>query len=43
MIPCPKSTRKERLWENANVAGFHITDEDMEVLNGLHDKHTTDW
>lgn len=34
-VPLPKSVRKERIVENAQVGGFEISKEDMRVMDGL--------
>lgn len=39
----PKSTRRERMAENASVHGFEISGEDMDVLDGLDERLVTDW
>lgn len=39
----PKSTRKERLVENASVNGFEISEDDMAMLDGLDEGLVTDW
>ncbi|PNH46191.1 hypothetical protein VD0004_g1873 [Verticillium dahliae] len=43
MVTLPKSSRKERLIENANVNGFQISDDDMAVMNALDENLVTDW
>lgn len=43
MVTLPKSARRERLLENADVAGFEISNEDMAVLDGLDEHLVTDW
>lgn len=43
MITLPKSSRKERLIENASVNGFEISDEDMSAMDGLDEGLVTDW
>jgi diketogulonate reductase-like aldo/keto reductase len=34
-VPLPKSVRKERIVENANIGHFDIAAEDMETMDGL--------
>ncbi|KAI6902291.1 Aldo/keto reductase [Hortaea werneckii] len=41
--PLPKSVRKERIVENADVGGFEIEGGDMRVLEGLDEGLVTDW
>ncbi|EEY16450.1 aldo-keto reductase family 1 member E1 [Verticillium alfalfae VaMs.102] len=43
MVTLPKSSRKERLIENANVNGFEISDNDMAAMNALDENLVTDW
>lgn len=43
MVTLPKSSRKERLVENASVNGFEISEADMAVLDGLDENLVTDW
>lgn len=43
MVALPKSARKERLVENADVAGFEISREDLLVMDGLDENLVTDW
>lgn len=43
MATLPKSVRAERLKENADVASFHISEEDMLELDGLDEHMVTDW
>lgn len=43
LVPLPKSTKRERLLENANVGGFEISDVDMEKMDGLDERLVTDW
>lgn len=33
-IPIPKSVRKERLMENANIFDFHLQSKDVQILDG---------
>lgn len=39
----PKSTKRERLLENADVGGINISPEDMAELDGLDEHLVTDW
>lgn len=34
-LPLPKSDTKERIWQNADVYGFELGEEDMRALDGL--------
>jgi diketogulonate reductase-like aldo/keto reductase len=43
MVPLPKSSRKERVLENAQIGGFEISDEDMAKLDALDEHLVTDW
>lgn len=43
MITLPKSVRQERLIENASVADFEISEEDMSAMDSLDEKLVTDW
>lgn len=43
MITLPKSVRQERLIENANVAEYEISQEDLAVLDALDEHLVTDW
>lgn len=43
LVPLPKSAKRERLLENAQVGGFEISAEDMETMDGLDEKLVTDW
>ncbi|KAM0501603.1 hypothetical protein ACHAP9_007206 [Verticillium nonalfalfae] len=43
MVTLPKSSRKERLIENANVNEFEISDDDMAAMNALDENLVTDW
>jgi hypothetical protein len=36
-VPLPKSVRKERIIENADIGGFEITDDDMNALIKLNE------
>lgn len=42
-VPLPKSVRKERIEENAEIGGFEISGDDMKVLDGLDEQLVTDW
>ncbi|KAK1779058.1 NADP-dependent oxidoreductase domain-containing protein [Copromyces sp. CBS 386.78] len=42
-VTLPKSVKKERLVENADVGGFELADEDVKRLDGLDEKLVTDW
>ncbi|KAI5857247.1 NADP-dependent oxidoreductase domain-containing protein [Tricharina praecox] len=42
-VVLPKSTKQERIKENAEVAGFEISQEDMDRLANCHEKLVTDW
>lgn len=34
-VPLPKSVKKERIAENADISGFEIEEPDMKTLDGL--------
>jgi len=42
-VPLPKSVTQKRIVENAEVGGFEIEGEDMEVMDGLDEYLVTDW
>jgi len=42
-VPLPKSVRKERIIENADIGGFEISQEDMNALEKLNENLVTDW
>lgn len=42
-VALPKSTKRERIVENADIGGFVIEEGDMEVLDGLDEGLVTDW
>ncbi|KAK0652584.1 NADP-dependent oxidoreductase domain-containing protein [Cercophora newfieldiana] len=42
-VTLPKSSRPDRIAANADVGGFEISEEDMEILDGLDEKLVTDW
>ncbi|KAH6880757.1 NADP-dependent oxidoreductase domain-containing protein [Thelonectria olida] len=43
MVTLPKSTRKERMVENASVEAFELSAEDMDTLDALDERLVTDW
>ncbi|TKW49418.1 putative oxidoreductase C2F3.05c [Colletotrichum tanaceti] len=43
MITLPKSVRRERLVENADVSGFEISEEDLAAMDALDEHLVTDW
>jgi diketogulonate reductase-like aldo/keto reductase len=43
LVVLPKSTRPERIRENAAVLDFEISAEDMRILDGLDEGLTTGW
>ncbi|KAK0720152.1 NADP-dependent oxidoreductase domain-containing protein [Lasiosphaeris hirsuta] len=42
-VTLPKSVKQARLVANADVGGFEISNQDLEVLDGLDEKLVTDW
>ncbi|KAK4496481.1 hypothetical protein PRZ48_012461 [Zasmidium cellare] len=42
-VPLPKSVRKERIVENANIGFFQIDEEDMKRMDALDEYLVTDW
>ncbi|KAK0618996.1 NADP-dependent oxidoreductase domain-containing protein [Immersiella caudata] len=42
-VTLPKSSRPDRIAENADVGWFEISAEDMKTLDGLDEKLVTDW
>ncbi|KAG0222961.1 aldo/keto reductase [Mortierella sp. GBAus27b] len=42
-IVIPKSVKKNRIEENANVFDFNLTDEDMAVLNSMNENFVCEW
>ncbi|KAF2480008.1 alcohol dehydrogenase [Neohortaea acidophila] len=42
-VPLPKSVKKERIQQNADVAGFNIDAADMKTMDGLDEYLVTDW
>ncbi|KAM9008362.1 putative oxidoreductase ZK1290.5 isoform 2-T2 [Ara ararauna] len=43
IVTIPKSTKAERIEENCKVFDFTIAEDDVEVLNGLHDGRHVSW
>ncbi|EFQ32807.1 aldo/keto reductase [Colletotrichum graminicola] len=43
MITLPKSVRRDRLIENADVSGFDISKEDLAAMDALDEHLVTDW
>ncbi|KAK7747699.1 hypothetical protein SLS62_008945 [Diatrype stigma] len=43
LVTLPKSVQKKRLYENADIGGFKISDEDMATLDALDEHLVTDW
>lgn len=43
LVPLPKSSKRERIAENAEVANFELSKEDMKVMDGLDEYLVTDW
>lgn len=42
-VPLPKSVKKERIVENADVGGFDIEESDLKRLDDLDEYLVTDW
>jgi len=42
-IPLPKSVRKERIAQNADIGWFEINPSDMETMDALDEYLVTDW
>jgi diketogulonate reductase-like aldo/keto reductase len=42
-VPLPKSVKKARIAENAEIGGFEIDDADMKTMDGLDEYLVTDW
>ncbi|KAF2256632.1 Aldo/keto reductase [Trematosphaeria pertusa] len=42
-VPLPKSSKKARIVENADIGGFAIEDADMETIDRLDEYLVTDW
>uniref|UniRef100_A0A8B9TNG8 NADP-dependent oxidoreductase domain-containing protein n=2 Tax=Anas platyrhynchos TaxID=8839 RepID=A0A8B9TNG8_ANAPL len=43
IVTIPKSTKAERIEENCKVFDFTIAEDDVEILNGLHDGRHVSW
>ncbi|XP_032302184.1 uncharacterized oxidoreductase YtbE [Coturnix japonica] len=43
IVTIPKSTRPERIQENCKVFDFTIAEDDVEILNGMHDGRHVSW
>src|SRR3990172_4358583 len=43
LVVIPKSARRERILENADVSDFEITKEDMQILDGFNENLRTCW
>ncbi|KAI1376269.1 Aldo/keto reductase [Hypoxylon crocopeplum] len=44
LVPLPKSTKRERVLENANVGGFEISEADIEKMDGLDEElYSENW
>ena len=43
MVTLPKSTRRERILENAEVESLDIDQEDMAAMDDLDENLVTDW
>jgi diketogulonate reductase-like aldo/keto reductase len=43
LVVIPKSTRRGRIFENADVFDFEISAEDMRLLDGLNEDLRTCW
>ncbi|XP_067846678.1 uncharacterized oxidoreductase ZK1290.5 isoform X2 [Heptranchias perlo] len=43
VVTIPKSTKKERIWENCQVFHFSLAEDDVAVLNGMHDGQHMSW
>lgn len=43
LVPLPKSSKKERIVENADIGGFEISKDDVKVMDGLDEYLVTDW
>ncbi|XP_010005083.1 PREDICTED: uncharacterized oxidoreductase ZK1290.5-like [Chaetura pelagica] len=43
IVTIPKSTKPERIQENCKVFDFTIAEDDVEILNGMHDGRHVSW
>ncbi|XP_059840612.1 uncharacterized oxidoreductase ZK1290.5 isoform X2 [Hypanus sabinus] len=43
IVTIPKSTKKERIWENCQVFHFSLAEDDVTDLNGMHDGRRVSW
>jgi diketogulonate reductase-like aldo/keto reductase len=43
MVTLPKTSRSQRLIENADVSSLKISEEDMNELDALDERLVTDW
>ncbi|NXQ56970.1 PGFS reductase, partial [Anthoscopus minutus] len=43
IVTIPKSTKAERIEENCKVFDFTIAEDDVEILNGMHDGRHVSW
>ncbi|XP_074688740.1 glyoxal reductase-like isoform X1 [Strix aluco] len=43
IVTIPKSTKAERIQENCQVFDFTIAEDDVEILNGMHDGRHVSW
>ncbi|NXU02849.1 PGFS reductase, partial [Buphagus erythrorhynchus] len=43
IVTIPKSTKAERIEENCKVSDFTIAEDDVEILNGMHDGRHVSW
>lgn len=43
LVPLPKSSKKQRILENADIEGFEIAEADMKAMDALDEYLVTDW
>ncbi|KAK1163949.1 putative oxidoreductase ZK1290.5 [Acipenser oxyrinchus oxyrinchus] len=43
VVTIPKSTKEERILENCQVLGFSLAEDDVAILNGMHDGRHVSW